>query len=473
MIKRLILAAQFIAVSLIYAQQAPLYNQYYVAPLIYNPSYTGFSDGVDVTLIRNQKWGNYGEGFNANSLTAGTLLKDNKSGVGINLYSDYVGITSKLYAHLMYSYRIKLSETMNLRAGVAAGVVDNRIDFSNIIVTDPNDPVVINSLGDRKTMFDLNFGLNFNWNDLRVGVAVPQILGSKLLYSDNNASYYTLERQLVGNVGYSYYLNRDKGIILNPEVLVIYSFPGVPVQLSGNLLFEMKKIGWIGAGYKSGYAASVNLGINLVKNLKFGLAYDFIINDVATYSSKPNAEFLLKYSIPPKVQQVQDNTELERVIAEQQRKMDSLNNVITVNETNSSKRINELKSENQVLEDSLKKWPQVVESVDEKDSVPQVVNDDIKSNSQDYFIELSGKDTPNGYYVITGAFAEKSNADALIRKVKGKFPNARIILNKRNNLYYVLLYHSLEKDEGLAYASYKAKNGLVEETWILHYDRQP
>ena len=41
--------------------------------------------------------------------------------------------------------------------------------------------------------------------------------------------------------------------------------------------------------------------------------------------------------------------------------------------------------------------------------------------------------------------------------------------NKRNNLYYVLLYHSEEKGEGLAYASFKAKNGLVEETWILYY----
>lgn len=458
----------FITYSAGFSQQAPLYNQYHLTPLVFNPSYTGFSDGVDVTLIRNQKWGNYGEGFNANSLNVSTLLRDDKSGLGISLYSDFVGITSKLNAHVLYSYKIKFGEKAFLRAGIAAGVVDNRIDFSNAIVTDPNDPIVINAVGDRKTMFDMNVGLNFNYADFRVGVSMPQVLGSKLVYSDNNYSYYTLERQLVSTIGYSWFMNREKGIILNPEALVIYSFPGAPLQYSANLYFEMQKYGWIGVGYKSDYAMSFSLGVSAVKNFKFGLAYDFIMNDISGFSTAPNAELLLKYSIPPKVQQVQDNSEYERMLAEQKRIMDSLNNVIV----NNGRHIQNLEDENQVLEDSLKKWPKtVVVPVDTttKDTIPQITDADMTSNPQDYFIELSGKDTPNGYYVITGAFAQKSNADALIRKIKPKYPNARIIQNKRNNLYYVLLYHSTVRDEKLAYASFQAKSDLVEETWVLHY----
>lgn len=467
MIRVFLLFGLLVILTRVSAQQAPLYNQYHIAPLIYNPSYTGFNQGVDVTLIRNQKWGNYGEGFNANSLSAGTILRDGNSGIGISLYSDYVGITSKLNAHLLYSYRIKLGEQMNLRFGVGAGVVDNRIDFSNIIVTDPNDPVVISAVGDRKTMFDMTVGLNFNYADLRIGVSLPQVLGSKLLYADNDVSYYTLERQIVSNVGYSWYLNRDKGILINPEALVIYSFAGAPIHYSANLMFELEKIGWIGVGYKSDYAISFNMGVNVVKNLKFGLAYDYIISDVAAYSSKPNAEIILKYSIPPRIQKV-DNTDLERRIAEQDREIDSLKMVITSNDQNAKTRINELEKENQVLRDSLAKWP--------KEGVAPVAIDTasaggsvMKSNSQDYFVELNGNDTPNGYFVVTGAFAQKSNADALIRKIKSKYPNARIILNKRNNLYYVVLYHSTEKGEGLAHADYKAKSDLIEETWVLGY----
>lgn len=451
----------------LFAQQAPLYNQYHVAPLLYNPSYTGFNNKVDITLIRNQKWGNYGEGFNANSLSVGTILKDEKNGIGINLYNDYVGITSKLTAHLLYSYKIQLAEDMFLRAGIAAGVVDNRIDFSNAIVTDLNDPLVVNATGDRKTMFDMNVGLNFNYKELRFGVSVPQVLGSKLIYSEDNFAFYTLERQLIGNLGYSWYINKDAGIILNPEALVVYSFAGAPLHYSANLYFEMEKIGWIGVGYKSDYAVSFNLGLNVVKNLKLGLAYDFIINDVASYSARPNGELILKYSIPPR-QIEQDNSEYERMLAEQQRKIDSLNNA----NSNAKIEIEKLEEENQILEDSLKKWPKYTDQVSVVDTNHVVPPDAMISNTGDHFIEMSGKDTPNGYFVITGAFAQKSNADALLRKIKSKYPNARIIFNKRNNLYYVLLYHSTVKDEGLAYASFKAKSDLVEETWVLIYTRQ-
>lgn len=467
MTKYIIYAVAVLAVISSKAQQSPLYNQYHLAPLIYNPSYTGFSDGVEVTLIRNQKWANYGEGFNSNSLSVGTLLRDNKSGLGISLSNDYVGITSKLNAHLLYSYRIQLGEKANLRAGVAAGVIDNRINFSNAIVTDPNDPILVNSQAERKTMFDMNVGLNFNYADFRIGVSVPQVLGTKLAYGENGNSSYTLHRQLLGNIGYSWRIIPDKGLILNPEALVIYSFPGTPLQYSANLYFEMEKIGWIGAGYKSDYAVSFSAGVNAIKNLKIGLSYDFIISDVASYSSKPNAEILLKYSIPPKINTVQqDNSEFERQLAEQRRVLDSLNNVIRIN----NGKIGDLENENNVLEDSLRKWPKTVATVQPPiDTIPQVTAEDMKSNPQDYFIELNGKDTPNGYYVITGAFAQKANADALIRKIKAKYPNSRIIQNKRNNLYYVLLYHSAAKDEGLAYASYKAKTDLTEETWVLYY----
>jgi len=475
-----------------FCQQIPLYNQYHLAPLIYNPSYTGFTDGVSIALIRNQKWGNYGDGFIANSLSVGTLLRDNKSGLGISLYNDYAGITSKLNAHLLYSYRIQLGEKANIRMGIGAGIIDNRIDFTGAIVSDPNDPVVTNTLGNRKTMFDMNVGFNFNYADFRIGVSVPQVLGTKLIYSDANQSHYTLERQLISNIGYSWYLNREKGILINPEALIIYSFPGAPLNYNINLIFELEKIAWVGVAYKSNYAVSFNLGLNIVKNLKFGLAYDFQINSVATYNSRPNVELMLKYSIPPKIQKVEDNTEMEKQIAGQQRQLDSLNNVIRTNETSAQNKIQDLENANKVLEDSLTKWPKnstisippvdttntvdIVRPIDtaKTEVVPTHVNEsEIKSNSDDYFVELSGKDTPNGYYVISGAFAEKSNADALLRKIKGKFPSARIIMNKRNNLYYVILYHSAEKGEGLAYASYKAKSGLVEETWVLEYTKKP
>jgi type IX secretion system PorP/SprF family membrane protein len=458
--KVLLLIALFFLGYTATAQQLAMYNQYHLTPRIYNPSYVGFEKGVDISLIRNQKWGNYGEGFNANNLSVGFLLKDHH-GLGINLYNDFAGITSKLRANLLYAYKIKLGDDMFLTAGAGLGIVDNRLDFSNAIVNDINDPVLSSTGKSRRTMFDLNVGLNFYWAGFKFGAAVPQVLGSKLIYGDMTSSYYTLERQILGNIGYEWRLNEAKDIVLRPEALINFT-PGAPFQYNGGLYFEMEKYFWVGAMYKSGYAIGINVGVNALKNLKIGVAYDFQINSLATFNNAPNAEIMLRYSIPNKVEEVNDGTLTDSLMAANQLKLDSLKKVIN----NQNEDITDLNDTNQILEDSLAKWPR-----DSQVEVPIDDNSDVKSNSADHFIELNNNDSKKGYYVIGGAFAEKKNADVLVRKIKSKFPSARIIKNKRNGLYYVMLYYSTKKGEGLAYASYKANQLPDEETWILYYNR--
>jgi type IX secretion system PorP/SprF family membrane protein len=459
MTKKLLSIFLFLMIGNVWAQQIPMFNQYHIAPRVYNPSYAGFEGGVNIAMVRNQKWGNYDEGFITNHLSAAFLLKD-KHGLGVNLYNDYVGITSKLKAHLLYSYKIQLGEKAFLRAGAGLGVVDNRIDFTNALVTDPNDPVLANVGKDRRSMFDLNVGLNFEASGFRVGVSAPQVLGTQLVYGDLNGSFYTLERQILANMGYTWKLGEKKTMSLRPEALMMYTV-GAPFQYNAGLFFEMDKYFWVGGMYKSDYAVGINLGINVVKNLKIGLAYDFQITPIANYNSAPNAEILLRYKIPQKVEEVQNNDLLDSLMAQKQAEMDSLRRVIT----NQDSDIVQYKDTIQDLRDSLSKVP-------EKKDDPVVEDNSIKSNTNDHFIELSGSETPNGYYVIGGAFSEKQNADKLIRKIKSKFPSARIIKNKRNDLYYVMLYYSTKKGEGLAYASYKANNLPDEETWILFYNRQ-
>ena len=458
--KSLVFIIALLLGSFVYGQQIAMYNQYHLTPRIYNPSYVGFEKGIDISLIRNQKWGNYGEGFTANNLAVGFLMKD-KHGLGINLYIDYVGITSKLNANLQYSYKITLAEDMFLAAGVGIGVVDNRLDFANAIVGDINDPVLSNTGKSRRTFLDLNAGINYYWKGLKIGVAVPQILGSKLTYGDMNSSYFTLERQFLSNIGYEWRLNDEKGIVLRPEALVNYSI-GAPFQYNGGLYFEMEKYFWIGGMYKSDYAVGINVGVNAIKNLKIGVAYDFQINSLASFNAAPNAELMLRYTIPPRVEQVQDNGLVDSLMAANQREVDSLKQVIL-------KREDVIVVKQKTIDSLIANWPkdQVVETNDTTEP-----KDDFKSNSGDHFIELNNNDTPNGYYVIGGAFAEKKNADQLVRKIKSKFPSARIIKNKRNDLYYVMLYYSTKKGEGLAYASYKANQLPDEETWILYYNRQ-
>lgn len=450
------------------AQQIPMYNQFHIAPRVYNPSYTGFYDGVDIVLVRNQKWGNFSEGFITNYLSADYLIRQ-KHGIGINLYSDNIGITSKLKAHLLYSYKITLGEKAFLRAGAGVGVVDNRIDIGAAIVTDPNDPFfsTTNSQG-RRTMFDMNAGINFQYygdkHRLRIGVSVPQTLGLKLAYGDLEGSYYTLERQYLSNIGYTWRISDTKagGMSLRPEALVMIS-PGAPIQYNGGLFFEMDKYFWIGGMYKSDYAVGINLGISAVKNLKIGFAYDYQIGATAAIAQAPNVEIMLNYSIPTKYEKGGVDSTL---LIAKDNEIDSLKKEIVKRDDQITEDERIIRVRDRYIDSLLTNWPDEVEEASDSS------NTGIKTNAPgDFFIELNNSDTPGGYYLIGGAFAEKKNADNLIRKIKRQFPNARIIRNLRNDLYYVMLYYSKDKGEGLAYESYKANKLPDEETWILYYQK--
>lgn len=449
-----------------------MFNQYYINQFVYNPSYVGFDKNANVTLIRNQKWTDYSGGFITNYVSVGTMLKDEKSGIGIDLYSDYVGITSKLKANLAYSYRIQLGEKMNLRAGVSAGVIDNRINFSDVFVNDPNDPLLVNLNYDRKTSFNLNAGINFTYDEFQFGIAVPQAIGQRLVYNDEDL-YYTLGRQYIANTSYRFLFNQESEnnkMSLRPDILAIYT-PGLPFNYNGSLIFEMDKYGWIGATYKSDYAIGINLGINMVPNLKIGLAYDYQISAVASYNSVPNVEILLHYRIPTFIKEVKEpEITNNNLIGDDKDK---------ISQEEHDAKVRELNKKIQILEDSLKNRKTEIIYIEKEDTTSKkpVSNEEIKDygikkNENDHFLEILDKsESPNGYYVVVGAFGKKQYADELLAGAKDKFPNARIIFNERNELYYVILFYS-PKFEGVkeAYSlSHTLEGGRFQEAWVLQY----
>jgi type IX secretion system PorP/SprF family membrane protein len=452
------------------AQQMPLYNQHYVNPYIYNPSYVGFTPGASVTALRNQKWSDYNGGFTTNYFAVGTLLKNKKSGIGLDLYSDYVGLSSKLKAHIAYSHKIKLSDKMALRAGFSAGVIDNRINFSGAIVADHDDPLLNGTaISNGKTSFDVNFGLNYTFSDFHLGIAVPQAVGHQLKYDSAQALFYTLERQYIVNSGYKFFLNREKKISITPDLLAIYS-PNLALNYNGSLIFEWEKYGWIAGTYKSNYAVGANVGISLIQNLKIGLAYDFQINEVASHNKSPNFEILLHYTIP---QFTKKDTifQFDTII--------KLEPEIKIQEVQNMDSINVLNIRIKQLQDSLKNTPPPpnIKEKPKKASTSTIIKDgvNVKKNVDDHFLELFDKsDSPNGLYVIVGAFGEKNRAEKLLKTSKKEFPNARLIYNERNDLHYVILYYSKNFDKvKAAYTrSRSLKGGRFYKAWILDYQRK-
>lgn len=94
---------------------------------------------------------------------------------------------------------------------------------------------------------------------------------------------------------------------------------------------------------------------------------------------------------------------------------------------------------------------------------------DIRKSQNDHFYEIDKvTDAPKGYYVVSGAFGNITNAENWLTKNKTSFPDAKLIYNSRNSLHYIILGYSTEKTEVYGVHS-KAKNSGIEKLWILDY----
>ena len=471
-------------------QQEPLFQHNYLNPFIYNPGYAGFNGGVEMGVFRNQKWADFDGGIISNVLSLSTRINDSKSSIGINLNTNNLGLTNKTKAHLAYSYHINISEDLILQPGFSIGLVDQRVNLSGI-KGNLIDPVLSESFINNKTGIDANFGLFLNYKDFNFGFSVPQLLGNKLALTDSETYTFKLERQFIVNTSYTFKFENNEFAFFKPDVLVIHS-PKLPIHYSTSILVGLTNIGWLGATYKSGYAFAASIGLSMIKNLKIGLAYDFPIGEMATITNSNNFEVALTYAIPSKNNNAtapkKSNLEnrLKTVLREQEIRdsinyavIDSLTTEINVKEienkelTDENTLINEkhiTSQNNNITNNSTDNDTNTSNSnsvpdnnnikTNESNKTTVKTNNDIVTDNSlpakyenvqtqsvkvkdDYFTDLlNNSASPNGYYVVSGMYDSKNKAEQILILSKSNFPNSKLIVNQRNQKYYLVLYYS-------------------------------
>ncbi len=275
------------------AQQLPLYSQSYFNPFLYNPATAGVNEGTNAYLIHRRQWTGIAGSPVTNAVTVDGFFEDKNVGLGLTIFNDVQDINERLGIYTSYAYRLKLNEDMQLRFGLTVGFLDNRIDFSKAVVKDAYDPMMLPGM-QRKSALDANLGVSYNWKDLRVGFAVPQLIGQKVELATYDArSYYQLNRHYLATVSYKWMFNESQQLALEPMAMIRF-MPNTPAQYDINAQCSWKDMIWVGVAYRSNYAVGVNARVKLFGNLSAGYAYDIIVSPLKT-SAGVSHEFMLGY----------------------------------------------------------------------------------------------------------------------------------------------------------------------------------
>ncbi len=292
--RKLIISSALFSITLFAnAQQAPLNSHYFINKMLLNPAFTGSGENVNAFLTHRSQWTGVQGAPQTSYLTIDGPIGEKNIGLGLNVFTDNTDISSRTGASGNYSYKLDINTDNSLRFGLGAGMYDYKLDFSKAIYRDKSDPNLLQQTV-HKTVFNADFGLAYNWKALEVGFAVPQLLGNKVNYNENNSGIsYKVSRQYVTSAKYVFDVIKDKDITAYPLVVVRAS-KAAPVQYDINAVLDWKKMGWFGVSYRSANAIGLNIGIRY-KSLMIGYAYDLGIGKIKAYSGN-TSEFLLGFT---------------------------------------------------------------------------------------------------------------------------------------------------------------------------------
>ncbi|MFT4601410.1 MAG: type IX secretion system PorP/SprF family membrane protein [Arenicella sp.] len=155
------------------------FSQFYMMPLQQNPSMAGAIHPVEANIVFKDQWKavaspyrtfamGYHMRFNKNKNTNGYLA------AGLNFFSDKAGDANLGTGNgaLSIAYHIKADENNTFGAGISAGYMQRKIDFSNLTWASQYDGQTLNSslqagaYGTSSfTNFDLGAGANWTYNN--------------------------------------------------------------------------------------------------------------------------------------------------------------------------------------------------------------------------------------------------------------------------------------------------------------------
>jgi type IX secretion system PorP/SprF family membrane protein len=511
----------------VFAQQLPVYQHSFLIRSAYNPAEVlNERNEISIFALRGNQFQKFQGGFINNYANFSTPLENLNVGLGLDMASRSYGPITQLSVGFAYAYRVKFDKNYALVLGTRIGFMEHRFNKSLINPLHEND-FIIDAIPDGVILPNGNVGITFHTPMGAVELAVPQLISNRFLNtSAADVQSITLQPHLFTRYSIDIEAVRDQ-VRLTPIVSMRY-LPGTIPQFEAGLTATFKNSLWINANYKSAYSLSIGVGVKANDKWTIGYSYDKPIINRYSFNAN-NHEIVLGYTFergkPQKpqiewnqanntqkvrmdsVSSIQDVTMAEEFLRNKlasKQKADSLlafNDSLTrstnsnyksvtvqinmvdslfesiVARTNSKGFSSNSKSNNDFRPEKLSqsKLEEKSRQIKEDEYIEKLnkgTENKIKivrneQPSEKYFVELSGDESPGGYYLITGVFSTLERAQNF--RWKSDSATAKIIYNNKNQYFYVVYSYSATKSVAEIEPilnDFKSKN---QKIWILDY----
>ncbi len=457
-----------------FAQQLPLYSNYFFTPYMYNPAQSGKTGDTELSVIHRRQWTGIQGSPETSAIGLNGGVDGEKWGYSLYAYNDQTDIVSRTAFYGNYAYHLRFSETGKISFGLGAGYLYNAIDQAAIRVKDPTDPLLYPTTD--AGVLDITAGINLQISDFQLGFSAPQLFAAPVVYSENYAGpvQYNLIRHYIVTTQYDFKFSGKKNV-LSPFIMVKMA-DNVQPQVDAGLLFNMTEFFFVGATYRSDYAVTANAGVHLTDALTFGYAYDFSINEFG-YDLGNSHEFMLSYGFGGSKKTEKLENEIKKMKDKQRKQTDDYEEMMDdkLEEFKDEIELEQQKNNDQLKKD-LESGAVVVPVVGSAQNGGQQRSGQQQGAQQGFQGAQQGQGQPAnyppntssiqgypassyadnvapgsyGYYVTAGVFSSESNAQRQIAKLKRQNVNANYFKDVRNNMFYVYVmkFNSYEQAKG-------------------------
>lgn len=303
----------FLAISAnSFAQQFPIYSQYWTNKFLLNPAVAGHEGYTSINLTARKQWAGLQGAPGTVAISGQTRIlrqshiskrksprrrrssmsRSGRVGVGGYVFSDNLGALNKLGFQGTYAYHLDLRGSQ-LSFGASLIGLQYKIDKSKIKLEVISDDL-INSTSDRGYVIDGNFGVYFSMKELYAGFSTQNLFESYFKLNNREGSDVKMERQYLLMGGYRYDI--IDFIYLEPSFNFKLS-ENVVSQLDFNVTAYFKEDYWAGLAYRTGSGSKIaaetlgGRGSSLIiyggariDKFFFGYSLDYTLSSIQKYS---------------------------------------------------------------------------------------------------------------------------------------------------------------------------------------------
>lgn len=193
---------------------------------------------------------------------------NDKTGLGLSLYSQRMGTLSNFGVLANYAYGIKLNDKSNFTFGANVSYYYSGFDQGRASTVE-EDPFLA-GLQDQN-LISFQPGFNLSYGKFDVGVFAENLFDYNIKTSESLTAFK--DKTFSGHLQYTHQFENQTGVLEEGRIMPLARVRKIgeeDVTLGGSLILDLPKLGWIQAGYDSFYGAAAGVGFNLNRRVSLG-----------------------------------------------------------------------------------------------------------------------------------------------------------------------------------------------------------